>query len=196
MIKIGITGGIGSGKTTVCKIFETLGIPVYYADSRAKRLMTSNKPLKKAIIALLGKEAYFKNGRLNRKYIGNCVFNDKELLKKLNALVHPVVHQDSKAWFDIQKTPYALKEAALLFESNGHLFLDKVITVLADQDERIRRVIERDGSSKKDVIARMNNQWKDSQRIEKSDFIIENNRKELLIPQIMQIHKELLKLSR
>lgn len=196
MIKVGITGGIGSGKTTVCKIFETLNIPVYYADTRAKKLMTSDRKLKVSLIKLLGKEAYYKNGRLNRTYVAGKVFKDKKILSALNGLVHPAVLEDTIDWFNQQNAPYGLKEAALLFESKGYLLMDKVITVVADEEERINRVMQRDDSKRTDVIARINNQWKDKDRINKSDFVINNNRRELLIPQIMKIHQELLQLSK
>ena len=130
MYKVGITGGIASGKTTICKIFELLGVPVYYADDRAKQLMTASKVIKHQIITLFGTEAYFKNGRLNRKYIGSIAFNDPPILKKLNAIVHPAVIQDGHDWFEkLKDVPYALKEAALLIESGSYKTLDKTIVV-------------------------------------------------------------------
>ncbi len=191
-LKVGITGGIGSGKTTVCHIFESFGIPVYYADSAAKRLMLRNKKLKDDIKKLLGKEAYYKNGRLNRAFVASKVFNDKKLLKNLNQLVHPCVHQDANEWFAHQKTKYALYEAAILFESNGYKSMDKVITVIADEEVRLQRVINRDKHSAKAIKARMKNQWQDHQRIPLSDFIIDNNGSKSLIKQVNKIHHQLI----
>jgi dephospho-CoA kinase len=127
MIKVGITGGIGSGKTTVCKLFETLDVPVYYADDRAKKLMTSNAEVKKAISHLFGNEAYYRNGRLNRPFISAQVFKNKPMLKKLNAIVHPAVKIDGDQWFAEQHTKFALKEAALLIESGSYKSMDKLI---------------------------------------------------------------------
>ncbi|MEL7120861.1 MAG: dephospho-CoA kinase [Bacteroidota bacterium] len=192
MLKIGITGGIGSGKTTVCKIFETLGIPVYYADERAKGLMINNAPLVLAIKKLLGEKAYDEKGQLNRKWIANKVFNDKSLLEGLNQLVHPAVHEDGDRWHEEQvDVPYTLKEAALIFESNGHLHLDKIITVTAPKEIRIQRVMARDQVMRAAVEARMDKQMPEAEKVKRSDFVIYNDGKHSLIQQVLKIHQSL-----
>jgi dephospho-CoA kinase len=198
MIKVGITGGIGSGKTTVCNIFETFGIPVYNADDRAKKLMTSNKILKSQISDLLGSDAYFKNGRLNRKHIGNIVFKDKNKLAALNALVHPAVAKDGQAWFEQKKIeghPYAIKEAALLIESKSYKELDKLIVVTAPLELRIERVMKRDKVPREGVEARIKNQMDEQERLKYADFIIENNDEQSLIGQVNNIHRMLIDLK-
>jgi dephospho-CoA kinase len=189
-MKIGITGGIGSGKTTVCKIFEALGIPIYYADDSAKKLMTSNKVVKSKITSLFGSEAYFRNGRLNRKFISSKVFSDKTLLNKLNAIVHPAVKEDNERWFLEQKSQMALKEAALLIESGSYKDLDKVIVVTCPIETRIERVMSRDKSTKEAVLKRIENQMPEEEKIKYADFIIINDGKKLLIPQVLKIYKK------
>ena len=196
MIKVGITGGIGSGKSLVCQIFNCLGIPVYDADSRAKKLMTGDKHVKNAIIHLLGKEAYFKNGKLNRSFIAQNVFSNAERLKSLNGIVHPAVAADGEAWFRIQEKegkPYAIKEAALLIESQSFKTLDKLIVVTAPTELRIARVIERDQSTRDQVIARISKQMRDEDRLPFADFIINNDENNSLIFQVLQIHQQLIR---
>lgn len=196
MLKIGITGGIGSGKTTICKIFEMYDIPIYYADDRAKRLMTSSKIVKSKIKSLIGSEAYYRNGRLNRKYISSKVFNDNELLKSLNAIVHPAVGRDFDQWCEDQKhKPYVLKEAALLIESKSYLTLDKLILVVANEDIRIDRVMVRDGVSKAQVMSRIQNQMAEQKKSQYADFFIDNSGESSIIRQVKQIHEELIKLN-
>ena len=194
-LKVGITGGIGSGKSTVCKIFETLGIPVYYADDRAKLLMTSSKSLVNSIKELLGENAYSSNGELNRPFIAEKVFKHKELLNKLNALVHPAVWKDGEEWHQKQQSPYTIKEAALLFESSGNQFLDKIITVIAPEEIRIQRVMARDSVSQEQVQSRMNKQWAESKKAAMSDYVITNDGKTMLIPQVLHIHQSLLEMA-
>jgi dephospho-CoA kinase len=188
MIKVGVTGGIGSGKTTVCKLFESKGIPVYYADDRAKKLMLANKKLKSAIKDLLGQESYFRNGRINRKYISSLVFNDKSLLKRLNAIIHPVVLQDSEDWFSQQKTKFAIKEAALLIESLSYKTLDKIIVVTAPEKLRIDRVVKRDKTSIEKVKERMKNQLNDSDLLKYADYIIINDGNNDLLSEVNRIY--------
>jgi dephospho-CoA kinase len=147
MYKVGITGGIGSGKSTVARIFESIGIPVYYADKEAKRLMNKNQSLKQDIRILLSNQAYHKNGRLNRKYIAERVFKDKALLEQLNNLVHPAVRNDFESWAELQESSYVLEESALVFEIEGQSYFDATILVIADKETRIERVIKRDKSS-------------------------------------------------
>lgn len=193
MLKIGITGGIGSGKTTVCKVFEAIGIPIYYADDRAKYLMQHDKKLVKQIIKLLGEESYDINGQLNRPYISNIVFNNKLKLKKLEALVHPAVYEDGNKWHAKQKNvPYTLKEAALLFENGSYKKLDKTITVYAPKAMRIKRVMKRDKVTRKAVLARMKNQMLDREKRELADYVIKNDCRHPLIMQVMTIHKKIM----
>ena len=195
MLKIGVTGGIGSGKTTVCKIFETLGIPVYYADERAKWLMVNNPDLVQSIINLFGSEAYLPDGALNRAYIAQIVFNDSNLLKELNQLVHPAVQKDSVHWHELQKNvSYTLKEAALLFETGSYKLLDRIITVYAPETVRIARVQKRDNTTVEAIKARMDKQLPDAFKIENADYVIHNYEDHSLIKQVLEIHKELLQL--
>ena len=196
MLKVGITGGIGSGKTTVCKIFETLDIPIYYADDRAKALMVEDQKLILQIKDLFGKDAYIKDGQLNRQLIASVVFQDKKKLQQLNQIVHPAVWEDGEKWNAEQAkkgAPYSLKEAALIYESGGHQFLDKVITVYAPQYLRIQRVRARDKITIAQVKSRIAKQMPDKEKMKLADFIIKNNQRKALIPQVMKIHWELLK---
>lgn len=195
MIKVGITGGIGSGKTTVCKLFEKMDIPVYYADREAKRLMNSDQDLKKKIKALLGKEAYYRNGRLDRKYVASIVFKDKEKLQKLNALVHPAVASDGKKWFEKQKTKYAIKEAALLVENASYKQLDFLIVVTAPVEMRIKRVVKRDKSDYNQVKLRIANQLPEVQKKKVADFIIDNSGDVSLVSQVWKIHRKLMEMD-
>lgn len=192
MLKVGITGGIGSGKTTVCRIFESLNIPVYYADDRAKWLMSNDLILKSAITELFGVEAYLPNGTLHRAHIANIAFKNSSKLSQLNNLVHPAVARDSEAWFlALTNTPYALKEAALLIESKGYLQLDKLIVVSAPEALRIERVMKRDNCSQEEVLSRIAKQIPETEKLALADYTVNNNGKELLLPQIMKIHHSL-----
>ena len=192
MLKIGITGGIGSGKTTICKIFEILGIPVYYADEQAKDLVVKNPDLKKKIIELLGEKAYLEDGSYNRTYVADVVFKDKKKLEKLNQIVHPAVFSDGEQWHLAQKNvPYTLKEAALLFESKGYQLLDKTILVVAPKEVRIERVMKRDNTSKAAILDRISKQMPDAEKIKLADFIILNDGKAPLVNQILKIHDKL-----
>jgi len=192
ILKVGITGGIGSGKTTVCKIFETLGIPIYYADDRAKWLMVNDPGLVSNIKKLFGKQAYHEDGSLNRKYIASIAFKDKSKLQKLNYLVHPVVRQDGIDWHNAQtNVPYTLKEAAILFESGNYSALDKTITVFASKEIRIKRVQKRDASTHEEIEARMNKQMPEEEKIQLADFVIYNEGDKPLIPQVLAIHRKL-----
>lgn len=195
MLKVGITGGIGSGKTTVCKIFETLGIPIYYADDRAKWLMVNSPALQTGIINLFGKESYDEVGQLNRAYIGGIAFKHPKKLQKLNALVHPAVFVDGENWQQEQmilQAPYTLKEAALLYESGSHKFLDKMIVVTAPEALRIERVMKRDGLDKTAVQDRIARQMPEEEKVAQADYIINNDGQQLLIPQVLDIHQQLL----
>lgn len=196
MLHIGITGGIGSGKTTVCKIFEILGIPIYYADMRAKWLMEHDPTLRESIIALLGEEAYAVEGRLNRGWIASRVLADPGLLQKLNGLVHPAVAIDGHTWQEAQSgVPYTLKEAALLYESGNYRSLDKIIVVTAPLEVRIARVTERDKASRETVLGWISKQMPEEEKVAQADFVIQNDGKHPLIPQVLEIHQVLVALS-
>lgn len=198
MIKVGITGGIGSGKTTICKVFQSLGIPIYQADDAAKWLMQNNAELITAIKQAFGEEVYKEQNQLNRQQLAAIVFNNADALKKLNSLVHPAVHQHSETWMKEQaanKVPYTLKEAALIFESGSYKLLDKVITVFAPQHIRLQRVVKRDKSTPEQVLARMEKQMSEIEKINLADYIIINDGEEMLLPQIYSIHQALSQLA-
>jgi len=192
MLKIGITGGIGSGKSTVAKIFELLGIPVYYADAAAKDIMNRDPELKAQVQQHFGADVYDSNGQLDRKRLGNIVFNDQEKLQLLNSLVHPATIRDSEQWSARQKSPYVLKEAALLFESESFHYLDKIIGVSAPQPLRILRVMQRDKVSRNEVFARMHKQMDETIKMRLCDYVIYNDEQQMVIPQVLRLHEELL----
>ncbi len=189
MLKIGLTGGIGSGKTTIARVFETLGIPVYYADDAAKRLMNTNDELKSQIIHHFGKESYTAGG-LDRKYLASIVFSHKEKLELLNSLTHPVTIQDAQQWMNQQAAPYVIREAALLFESGAAEKLDYVIGVYAPQHIRVKRVMDRDGVSVNDVMKRISRQIDEEMKMKLCDFVITNNEQKLVLPQVLALHEK------
>lgn len=190
---VGLTGGIGSGKTTVAKLFKELGVPVYNSDLRAKKLMKNSREIRTAVIDLLGKDSYVLE-RLNKKYIADKVFSNKELLQKLNAIVHPAVRNDFLRWVKSKKTPYVIQEAAILFENSSYSNFDKIILVKAPKKVRLERILERDNGSKEEILARMENQWDDSEKIPLSDYIIENIDLDQTKLQVEQIHRQLTKI--
>ena len=192
MLKVGITGGIGSGKSTIAKVFEVLGIPVYYADDAAKRLMNEDAVLKEKLEAAFGKETYT-NKILNRSYLSELVFNNPGKLALLNSIVHPATIADADKWMQQQSGPYTIKEAALLFESGANTHLDKIIGVFAPSPLRIQRVMQRDNISEEAVIARMNKQMDEDKKMRLCDYVITNDEQELVIPQILKIHELLIK---
>lgn len=194
MLLIGLTGGIGSGKSTVAKIFEVLGIPVYYADDAAKGLMNSDPELIKAIKKNFGEESYI-NGTLNRNYLASTVFNSTERLELLNSLVHPATIRDADRWMKAQKTSYVIKEAALIFEAGLAGSLDYVIGVYAPKNLRIKRVMDRDNISREDVIKRIDRQIDEEIKMKLCDFIINNDGQNLVTPQVLALHEKLLALS-
>ncbi len=196
-LQIGITGGIGSGKSIICKIFRNLGIPIYDADFNAKSLMTEDKSLIAAIKKHLGVEAYLSDNQLNRKYIAGKVFGNRQQLDLLNSLVHPAVGAHYKRWVQSHTDKlYVIKEAALLFESGAYKMLDKIITVEAPMDIRINRVLFRDAHrSAKDIQAIIDNQLTDKNRREKADYFITNDDKTTVIPQVIKLHKKLITMS-
>lgn len=195
-LKIGITGGIGSGKSTVCQIFKILGIPVYSADDRAKWLMAHDPELKTSIRAEFGVESYTATGELNRSFLAEKVFSNPEAVAKINALVHPRVGKDFETWVENQSSPYVLKEAALIFESGGEKKLDAVINVSSPLKIRIARVLLRDPQrSEEQVNHIIDQQMPDEEKNSKADFVIKNSENKILIPQVLAIHQELVKKS-
>ena len=191
MLKIGLTGGIGSGKTTVAQIFEVLGIPVYYADSEAKRLMNTDPELKEKITGVFGADVYT-GGELNRAYLGKLVFADPEKLAQLNALVHPATIRDANSWMKKQTKAYAIKEAALIFESGLEKYFDFVIGVSAPQSLRLERVQQRDNSSTEEVLQRIENQMDEKEKTSRCDFIVVNDGIQAVLPQVIAIHEVLM----
>lgn len=194
MIKIGITGGIGSGKTTVCRIFETFGIPVFYADTVAKAIMVTDPLLIDGIKVAFGKESYDTENKLNNKHIAGIVFNNSVELAKLNALVHPAVFRAFDQWLETVpvNAKYILKEAALLFESGSYKSCDKSILVIAPAEKKIRRVMDRDGVSVVQVQARMDKQMSDEEKLKMADFLIRNDESQSVILQVMELHHQFL----
>jgi dephospho-CoA kinase len=191
--KLGITGGIGSGKTSVCKVFEVLGIGVFSADREAQRIMDNDTDIISGINGVAGKDLYI-NGSLNRTELASIIFKDKNILMKVNSLIHPAVFENFKKWTLMQSSPYVIMEAAILFESGGSEFVDRILTVVAPVEQRIKRVIQRNKLSKEQVMDRMRNQMDDQERIKKSDFIIQNSENDMVIPSILTIHNEILTL--
>ncbi len=197
MLVVGVTGGIGSGKSIVCKIFEQLGVPIYNADKEAKELMNNDAALIKDLKKKFGNDLYNGKEGLNRKKLSEIVFNDKEKLEKLNAIVHPHVRKHFQKWKkEHQDAKYLVKEAAILFESGADEDCDRVITVIAPRLLRIERVMERDDVSKEKVGAIIDNQWSSSEKIKKSDFVIANDNNYLVIPQVLELHENFLKMQR
>jgi dephospho-CoA kinase len=188
---VGLTGGIGSGKTTVAKMFENLGIPVYYADKEAKDLMKTSESLRKGIIALLGEKAY-SNDDIDRSYVAQIVFQDKTKLKGLNALVHPLVESHFRNWLGKVDSGYVIQENALIFENNKQSAYDAVITVTAPLATRLKRVMQRDGVTEKQVVDRIRNQLDDDIKIRHADFVVNNLDIEKCKDQVLEIHKKLL----
>jgi dephospho-CoA kinase len=184
-LKIGITGGIGSGKSTVAKIIETLGYPVFYADQVAKEIMEESPVVKAALIEWLGNDAIIDN-QLNKPYIASKIFSDAQLKGKINNLVHPLVREAFRAFADQSKKELVFMEAAILFETGSYQNMDKNILVVADETVRIQRVMQRDQVSQKAVEDRMKNQWPDDKKTQLADFIIENNPQVLITPQVLQ----------
>lgn len=195
MLRVGLTGGIGSGKSFVGEVFMSLGVPVYEADVEAKRLMVEDDELVSGIKKLIGNEAY-SSGKINRKYIASKVFNNKGLLAGLNEIVHPAVGRDFENWAMGQTgSRYVIEEAAILFESGASERMDYSIVVHADEEVRLRRVMERDGVSEAEVRARMANQLSGDELIKMADFIIYNENDRLILPQIVDLHSKILKVG-
>jgi dephospho-CoA kinase len=192
MLRIGITGGIGSGKSTVAGIFSVLGIPVYNSDDASKRLMAEDENLKRNILESFGESSYV-NGMLNRKYLAAQVFEDSKKLALLNSLVHPATINDARQWMEKQKSVYVIKEAALIFESGSNEFLDFVIGVQSPRELRIERALKRDNVTREEIEARMKLQMDEDEKMKKCNFIIVNDEQQMLIPQVLSLHEKFLK---
>lgn len=190
MLKIGITGGIGSGKSIVCEAFKRLGVPVYYADDEAKIIVNSDKNIKEKLIKNYGLKIYKKDGEINKTKLSSIIFQDKNALKKVNSIVHPVVKQHFTEWLkNKEKYKYIIKEAALLFESNSYKDLDIIVTIYAPENIRIKRVMMRDKADEATIKKRMQSQYSDEEKIKKSDYVIYNDQNQLILPQILKLHK-------
>lgn len=191
-IKLGVTGGIGSGKTSVCKVFTVLGIPVFSADRIAREIMDRDRNIIMKINSIAGKDLY-SNGYLDRMALASLIFNNNALLEKVNSLVHPVVFDHFATWEKNQTTPYVIMEAAILFESGASKLVDKIATIVAPVEERISRVTQRSKLSRQQVLERMKNQLDDEARIKLSDYVIHNSENDMVIPAILEIHADILK---
>ena len=191
MLRIGLTGGIGSGKTTVARIFEVLGVPVYYADDAAKKLMNEDEKIRGEIIHHFGPESYT-DGKLNRIFIAKQIFSDPEKTKIINSIIHPATIADASKWMNAQSAPYSIKEAALIFEAHAEKSLDLIVGVTAPVQMRMKRVIQRDTISELDFFSRTEKQMDEEEKMSRCDVIINNDEKELLIPQVISVHENLL----
>ena len=189
--KLGVTGGIGSGKTSVCKVFDILNIPVFSADREAAEIMEHDEGIIRNINSIAGKDLY-SAGSLDKAELARLIFNDKAQLEKVNLLVHPVVIDHFIKWVLDQPSPYVIMEAAILFESGASKFVDRIATVVAPVEQRIKRVVLRNKLSQEQVMERMRNQMDDEERIRQSDFIINNSENDMIIPSILKIHNEIL----
>jgi dephospho-CoA kinase len=190
--KVAVTGGIGVGKTLVCEIFKKLGIPVFNADFVGKQLLDSDTGIKQKIVSLFGNGIYLPNGAVNRKKLAEMVFNNQIALEKLNGIVHPVVRKNFQNWAQNQQAPYVIQESAIIFESKISGIFDKIVTVTAPFELRVTRVMKRDNVSGDKVIERMKNQLPEEEKIKQSDYIIVNSGKEMILPQIINIHNSLI----
>jgi dephospho-CoA kinase len=189
-LKVGVTGGIGSGKTTVCKIFSLLGVPVFSADETARIIMDSDTEVEKKINEVAGRNMYSGAG-LDRNGLAALIFNNRDLLVKINNIVHPLVREKFESWAAGVDSEYAIYEAAILFESGAYSMLDRIITVIAPVEERIQRVIQRNNLSREQVLERIRNQSDDKFKISRSDYVIDNSENEMIIPAILKIHDDL-----
>ena len=195
MLQIGVTGGIGSGKSLVCQIFKHLGIPVYDADYRARWLLSNNSALITAVKETFGEQAYDQQNQFDRQFMAEQVFNQNEQVNKLNQLVHPLVGLDYQKWVGQYDAPYVIKEAALLIESGGYKNLDKLITIYASENLRIKRISQRDPHRSMDQIkAIISKQTTEGTRQDLADYVIRNDENELVIPQVLLLHQTFIKM--
>jgi dephospho-CoA kinase len=194
-MKLGITGGIGSGKTSVCKVFNVLGIPVFAADTEAREIMDSDAGVIENVKRITGFDLYA-SGKLDRAELARLIFHNENLLKKINAVIHPVVFEQFRIWERSVSAPYSIMEAAILFESGASDLVDRIVTVVAPVEERIERVVRRNNLTREEVISRIKNQSDDEDKIRRSDFVIYNSEHEMIIPSILKIHEEILLLTK
>jgi len=190
MYKVGLTGGIGSGKSTVAKVFRSLGVPVYDADIETRKLIDSDPNVIEVYQSLFGERAYV-DGKLDRQYVAGIVFNDQDLLKQLESQVHPLVYLHFLDWCEKQEGDLVIKESAILFESGGDRFLNEVITVTAPLELRKARVMKRDGLTEEAIMARVRNQWDDELKIAASTYVIHADERQLVVPQVLEVYREL-----
>lgn len=190
MLKIGITGGIGSGKSTICNFFRLLGVPVFNADQEAKKVMNESSIVRSKLVVSFGNDIYLPNHTIDRKKMAGIIFNSPSLLQKVNAIVHPEVRKYFFAWCEQQESPYIVHEAAILFESGFYEMMDFTILVTASEEERVKRVMRRDQSTAEQVKERMGKQWTDEQKAALADFTIRNDNRELIIPQLLNLDKK------
>ncbi|MBI5220059.1 MAG: dephospho-CoA kinase [Bacteroidia bacterium] len=188
MIKAGITGGIGSGKSVVCNIFSKIGVPVFSADAEAKAVINTDTGVVQELINNLGSDIYYFSGEINRKKLASMIFNNPDILSLVNSIVHPVVMNKYRLWVAEQNSKYGILEAAILFESGAYYELDKIITVYAPEELRIKRIMNRDYVGKEEVLARMNSQMPEEEKLQKAEYIIYNDEQQLVIPQILKLH--------
>jgi len=193
ILKLGVTGGIGSGKTTICKVFAVLGIPVFSADDEAKRIQDNDRDLQIKINSIAGKDL-FPGGKLDRPEMAKLIFSNKDLLEKVNSIVHPAVFRSYNEWVKKQDSPYCIMEAAILFESGAFRLMDRIVTVITPMEERIERLVRGNKLSKEQIVERINNQIDDESRVKRSDFVISNSENDMIVPAIIEIHEEMLKL--
>lgn len=189
---VGLTGGIGSGKTTVAKIFEHLGVPVFEADAASKNLIDTDRELQGELEKLLGQEVV-SDGKINRPYMASKIFSDKQLLRQTNKIIHPAVGREFKRWEKTVNAPYVIREAAILFESGSYQDCDKIVVVSAPREMRIERVMRRGNVSREQVLERMENQWPESKKLERADYVVQNDHTESLIKQVKSVHEDLIR---
>ena len=192
-LRLGVTGGIGCGKTTVCRVFSVLGIPVFSADDEAKRIQDSDPDIQIKLNTVAGKDLY-SSGKLDRKELASLIFSNKDLLFEVNSIIHPAVFKSFTKWVARQDAPYSIMEAAILFESGAYRLMDRIVTVVTPLEERIERIVNGNMLTKEQIIARIRNQTDDEYRISKSDYVIYNSENDMIIPAILGIHREMLKL--
>ena len=192
-LRLGVTGGIGCGKTTVCRVFSVLGIPVFSADDEAKRIQDSDPDIQIKLNTVAGKDLY-SSGKLDRKELASLIFSNKDLLFEVNSIIHPAVFKSFTKWVARQDAPYSIMEAAILFESGAYRLMDRIVTVVTPLEERIERIVNGNMLTKEQIIARIRNQTDDEYRISKSDYVICNSENDMIIPAILGIHREMLKL--
>jgi dephospho-CoA kinase len=194
-MKIGVTGGIGSGKTSVCRVFNVLGIPVFSADAAGRKIMDSDNDIIEKVKAIAGKNVY-SSGTLDRIELARLIFNDADLLKEINKVVHPVIFENFMVWVKSVSAPYSIMEAAILIESGGAALVDRIVTVVAPVEERVERVMRRNNLTREQVFDRIKNQMTDEEKIRQSDYVIYNSEHEMIIPDILKIHEEILSLTK